>query len=325
LIRRDVFISHASEDKEVIARPLARQLTARGVSVWFDEYELGLGDSLRGRISDGLRQSRVGVVILSHSFFSRQWPRWELDGLTARWIAGEANVILPVWHDVELEDVRSYSPPLADLVAARSSGGVDSIADQIVQVLGKIAAGEEPQAALSALEDPLSTHERPLPARIFPRAAYRRGLRGHWRAIAIAALLITATVLAVQLPSGPLDEHLRTGSITLTDEQNYDIDTEVVTGFDADIYFPTDNGDNSFLLGPASGGVYATPRSTASRDTCKHALEHEHSSSVDLTKKQRGYSFCLLTTEKHIAVMTLADKSTLTEPHELTLKYQLYK
>jgi hypothetical protein len=126
--------------KDVVARPLACHLTSRGVSVWFDEYELVLGDSLRGRIADGLRHSRVSVVILSRSFFACQWPQWELDGLTARQIAGETNVILPVWHDVELEDVRSYSPPLADLLAVRSSGGVEPIADQIIQVL----AGSRP-------------------------------------------------------------------------------------------------------------------------------------------------------------------------------------
>jgi hypothetical protein len=68
--RRDVFISHASEDKDAIARPLAECLQARGCSVWFDEYELVLGDSLRGKIGDGLRHSQVGVVILSRSFFA---------------------------------------------------------------------------------------------------------------------------------------------------------------------------------------------------------------------------------------------------------------
>ena len=118
VLRRDVFISHASEDKEAIARPLAEQLRARDCSVWFDDYELVLGDSLRTKIGDGLRHSRVGVVILSRNFFAKRWPRWELDGLTARQLAGEQNVILPVLHEVGPDDVRSYSLPLADLVAA---------------------------------------------------------------------------------------------------------------------------------------------------------------------------------------------------------------
>ncbi len=117
--------------------------------MWFDDYELMLGDSLRGAIGDGLRHSRVGVVILSPSFFSKRWPQWELDGLTARQIAGEPNVILPVWHEVGPDDVRSYSAPLADLVAAKTSDGVDAIADQIVRVLNRLAAGGTPEQALS--------------------------------------------------------------------------------------------------------------------------------------------------------------------------------
>jgi len=80
---RDVFISHASEDKDAVARPLAEALIGGGASVWFDEYELRLGDRLRAKIEDGLRRSRFGAVILSHSFFAKRWPQLELDGLFA--------------------------------------------------------------------------------------------------------------------------------------------------------------------------------------------------------------------------------------------------
>jgi len=135
---RDVFVSHASEDKESIARPLAEALRHCGLTVWFDEYELELGDSLRRTIDGGLRNSRVGVVILSPHFFEKEWPQRELDGLTARRNAGEPHVILPIWHGVELDDVLAYSPPLADVVAARSADGVDSIAAAIVRALGRI-------------------------------------------------------------------------------------------------------------------------------------------------------------------------------------------
>ena len=80
----DVFISHASEDKEAIARPLYEALKARGLSVWFDEAELTLGDSLRRKIDDGLARCRYGIVILSPRFLEKEWPQRELDGLVAR-------------------------------------------------------------------------------------------------------------------------------------------------------------------------------------------------------------------------------------------------
>jgi hypothetical protein len=132
---RDVFISHASEDKDAVARPLANELLARGLTVWFDEYELVLGDSLRRKIDDGLAQSQVGVVILSHAFFAKQWPQRELDGLTARLMAGESNVVVPIWHDLTATDLLRYSPPLADLFAGRSQEGSVALATQIEQVL----------------------------------------------------------------------------------------------------------------------------------------------------------------------------------------------
>ena len=74
----DVFISHASDDKVDIARPLAECLQRKGLRVWFDDFELTLGDSLRRCIDRGLTISSFGVVILSPAFFSKEWPKKEL-------------------------------------------------------------------------------------------------------------------------------------------------------------------------------------------------------------------------------------------------------
>jgi hypothetical protein len=144
----DVFVAHASEDKAV-ARELVRAIEARGHSVWFDEEELLPGDSLRRRISAGLRDSTVGLVLLSHSFFAKNWTQWELDGLTARYIAGEANVMIPVWHGVTVDDVRDFSPPLADITAANTANGADAVADQIAKVLRRVAIARRPRRRLA--------------------------------------------------------------------------------------------------------------------------------------------------------------------------------
>ena len=64
----DVFISHATEDKEAIARPLADALRDGGLRVWYDEFSLTLGDSLRQSIDRGLARSLFGVVVVSPSF-----------------------------------------------------------------------------------------------------------------------------------------------------------------------------------------------------------------------------------------------------------------
>jgi TIR domain len=127
---RDVFISHASEDKVDVARPLVDALTRERLTVWFDEYELRLGDRLRQRIEDGLKRSRFGVVIMSHSFFAKRWPQLELDGLFALEV-GEKR-ILPVWHGLTADDVRQYSPILSERLAVSTSRGMDEVVRKIV-------------------------------------------------------------------------------------------------------------------------------------------------------------------------------------------------
>ncbi len=131
----DVFISHASEDKDVVVRPLAHALSDGGLNVWFDEFELRIGDSLRRKIDSGLAKSRFGVVVLSRSFFKKGWTNYELDGLVTRAVSGE-QILLPVWHEITKQEVIDYSPSLADRLA-RSTGTstVDEIAREIIEVI----------------------------------------------------------------------------------------------------------------------------------------------------------------------------------------------
>lgn len=131
----DIFISHASEDKNKIARPLYELLVKKGVSVWFDEAVLRLGDSLRRKIDEGLRKCRYGVVILSPSFLSKEWPQRELDGLVARETASGKKAILPIWHEIDRATLLQYSPTLADKVAGDSKEGVSFIAEKIIDAL----------------------------------------------------------------------------------------------------------------------------------------------------------------------------------------------
>lgn len=130
----DVFISHASEDKDKVARPLALSLRNRGISVWYDEFSLKLGDSLRSSIDYGLANSRYGVVILSKKLFAKHWPAQELNGLASKEVDGK-KVILPVWHDVNVEEVRGFSPILADRIAGKSDEGLDKVVLQIINAL----------------------------------------------------------------------------------------------------------------------------------------------------------------------------------------------
>jgi hypothetical protein len=132
----DVFISHASEDKEAIVRDLAHALQRRGLEVWYDEFALRVGDGLRRKIDIGLATSRFGVVVLSPNFFSKNWSQYELDGLVTREMSGDRQIILPIWHDVSREDVIGFSPSLADKLALRTADStVEEIASEIAEVV----------------------------------------------------------------------------------------------------------------------------------------------------------------------------------------------
>ncbi|WP_081582140.1 TIR domain-containing protein [Candidatus Microthrix parvicella] len=125
------FISHASEDKEAIARPLYEELSGRGYKVWLDEAELTVGDSLRQRIDEAISSCQFGIVVLSDAFFRKDWPQEELNALFTRQLSG-VKTILPIWHDVDQARVLQYSPLLADRLAARSSDGVEEVVRQVL-------------------------------------------------------------------------------------------------------------------------------------------------------------------------------------------------
>ncbi len=140
----DIFISHASQDKKNFVEPLAGLLREMGFRVWYDEFVLKVGDSLRRSIDRGIASSAYGLVVLSPHFFAKAWPQHELDGLTAREIAGRKKLILPVWHNLGHEDVLEYSPPLADKVALDTGKmTLEEIAEAVAEVLPGGSDSEE--------------------------------------------------------------------------------------------------------------------------------------------------------------------------------------
>jgi hypothetical protein len=132
---RDVFISHASEDKESVARPLAEALRNLDIEVWLDEIELKIGNSLRRRIDQGIRSSKFAVVVFSSKFFIKGWTQYELDGIVMRTVSGEQN-LLPIWHNITKDDMMKYSPSMTDKVARNTAiDTIDDIASEIASVI----------------------------------------------------------------------------------------------------------------------------------------------------------------------------------------------
>ena len=147
----DIFISHASEDKETFVRPLAIALQNIGVSVWYDEFSLCLGDSLSRSIDKGIATSRFGLVVVSSAFLKKPWPEYELRGLVAREIE-EDRVILPIWHGITRQEILTFSPSLADKVALNTNNlAAEDIAIQLVREIRPDIYAQYPRAGLQQL------------------------------------------------------------------------------------------------------------------------------------------------------------------------------
>ncbi|MGF1733553.1 TIR domain-containing protein [Photobacterium kasasachensis] len=133
--RVDVFISHASEDKDSIVRELADSLISEGVKVWYDEYSLSIGDSLSASINKGLNECTFGIVILSPNFIKKRWPEIELQSLYAKEVH-KGKTILPIWHRITVDEVIEFNLHLADKFAFNSA--IHSIQAMTTAIIGEL-------------------------------------------------------------------------------------------------------------------------------------------------------------------------------------------
>lgn len=131
----DVFISHASEDKESFVEYLVQALKDKGIKVWYDSLNIEWGDSLRTQIDNGLKRSTFGIVVLSERYIEKGWTQYELEGLFNIEMT-EGKTILPIWHNITKQQVMQFSPTLAGRKALSSAIMTpDEIADEFVKLL----------------------------------------------------------------------------------------------------------------------------------------------------------------------------------------------
>ena len=144
----DVFISHASEDKESYVEPLVKALVDADISVWYDRLVLQWGDDLRKKIDYGLMNCRFGVVVLSKAFLAgKKWTEHEFTTLFELEEPGK-KLVLPIWHGIVREDLLKYSPSLAARLAKISTNdSYQDIADSLLTMLGRPTRPHPPAPA----------------------------------------------------------------------------------------------------------------------------------------------------------------------------------
>jgi hypothetical protein len=137
--RRDLFLCHAWDDREGAATDLYDLLRSNDATVWFSERDVALGKQLLREIDKGLRNSRVGIVLVTPALLKSI----EAEGIAEKELSVllASGRVIPVAHGTTFEALRDVSPMLA------SHAGLDTAESSLEDVAAKIAAAA---AALAA-------------------------------------------------------------------------------------------------------------------------------------------------------------------------------
>jgi transcriptional regulator with XRE-family HTH domain len=175
----DVFISHASDDKAEFVEKLARHLMRQGLEVWYDAATLQIGDNLDEAISEGIRMTEFGVVVLSPKYFEKEWTMKELEIL----LAERSGKILPIRFGISPEEVKARVPVLSQILSVPGSdSNVEDIVKRVVTAIGR------------EYHAPPVVHQAPGPS--------WRGLELEWATIGKHVALFLFCALSCALASG---------------------------------------------------------------------------------------------------------------------------
>ena len=110
--RWDVFICHASDDKEKVVEPLYRHLESVGIRCRYDRGEILWGDSIVGKINEGLRSSRFVIVAVSPALLKKVWATKEMNAALSQEIDSGLTRVLPLMVGTD-EDLHQITAQLA--------------------------------------------------------------------------------------------------------------------------------------------------------------------------------------------------------------------
>lgn len=108
------FLSHSSEDDKVAGR-LAKDLRSSGVEVWYSEWEIKPGDSLRRKIDEGIERASYFLVLLTPKSLRSEWVQTELDAGMVKRIEGSCRLI-PILSEISKDQI---PPTLSGMVWVR--------------------------------------------------------------------------------------------------------------------------------------------------------------------------------------------------------------
>ncbi len=170
---RLVYLAHASEDKALV-KPMAEGLMQRGIDVWYDNWEIGYGDSLRRKMEEGLGNCTHFVVLLTKTSINKPWVNEEIDAGLMGAVEGTAKFI-GLRHELPLGQVSPFLRMRLTPELQQGEEGLDTLAAEIFGVSKKPPLGEKPRYLQQ--HEPGSTWSAA--ARVVAEYFVRTSERGH--------------------------------------------------------------------------------------------------------------------------------------------------
>ncbi|BDP41252.1 hypothetical protein DAETH_12210 [Deinococcus aetherius] len=123
-------VSHTSIDKPFVEK-LAHDLRSVGVNVWFDKWEIQVGQSITWKIEEGIRENEFLAIVLSPEALKSEWVKTEISAAWVRQMAERRVFVLPILY-------RECEIPLflADKKYADFRGNYDLGVSELVDALG---------------------------------------------------------------------------------------------------------------------------------------------------------------------------------------------
>src|SRR6266567_6600689 len=106
--RWTIFLSYSSRDR-LFADRLYQKLCNAGITVWYDQNEISIGDSIPLKIGEGLSRSDFLLVVLSEAAIESNWVIAELTPKILHRVESQKVTILPiVLGNVDPEGLANY-------------------------------------------------------------------------------------------------------------------------------------------------------------------------------------------------------------------------
>ena len=117
----DVFISHANSDKEEYVNDLKSSIDRLGVNVFYDKDTLQWGDNWKQKLLEGIETAEFAIIVISKSFFGREWTEKELHDFLERQNSNGQKIILPILHNISFDELKEHYPSIAEIQAIESN------------------------------------------------------------------------------------------------------------------------------------------------------------------------------------------------------------